>query len=133
MIDAHYAEPLDVATLARRAHASKAHFSRGFKRAFGETPHQYLLTRRIERAAHLLRDTDLTVTEICDAVGWQSLGSFSTTFKRVKGKTPTEYRRAWRASPAAAAVAAIPSCIVRSFTRPRGRAGIEKPQAAGRG
>ena len=124
LIDARYAEPLDVPALATRAHCSPSHFSRSFKRAFGETPHQYLLTRRIERAAHLLRDTDLPVGEISEAVGWQSLGSFSTTFKRVKGHTPSGYRRAWRASPAAAAVA-IPSCMVRAYLRPPGRAEIE--------
>jgi AraC-like DNA-binding protein len=124
LIDARYPEPLDVPALAARAHCSPSHFSRSFKRAFGETPHQYLLTRRIERAAHLLRDTDLPVGEISEAVGWQSLGSFSTTFKRVKGHTPSGYRRAWRASPAAAAVA-IPSCMVRAYLRPPGRAEIE--------
>jgi AraC-like DNA-binding protein len=133
LIDARYAEPLDVPALAARAHCSTSHFSRSFKRAFGEAPHQYLLTRRIERAGHLLRDTDLPVTEICAAVGWQSLGSFSTTFKRVMGHTPTSYRRAWRASPAAAALAAIPPCKVQAVLRPAGRAEIEKRAGATRG
>src|SRR5882762_7469468 len=85
-VDAHYADPaLDVPRLARRAHASVAHFSRTFKETFGETPHQYLQTRRIERAQELLRLSELTVSEVCLAVGYTSLGSFSATFKRTVG------------------------------------------------
>ena len=85
LIDARYAEPLDVDALARAAHASPAHFSRQFKRAFGETPHQYLLTRRLERAAALLRGTDHSVARICAEVGLASVGSFTTSFKRAFG------------------------------------------------
>jgi AraC-like DNA-binding protein len=132
LIDARYAEPLDVATLARRAHASPAHFSRSFKRAFGETPHQYLLTRRIERAQDLLRATDLPVTDVCFAVGLRSVASFCRTFKRITGLTPTEYRAGWRVSPAATYAATIPTCIVMAWTRPRGRAGSDKSAAAAR-
>src|SRR5688500_1213071 len=94
LIDLRYAEPLDVSTLAGAAHASPAHFSRSFKRAFGETPHQYLLTRRLERAAALLRTTEMSAAEICMAVGLQSVGSFTTSFKRTYGVPPTAYRAA---------------------------------------
>src|SRR5207245_6463292 len=82
LIDARYADPLDVATLARAAHASPAHFAREFRRAFGETPHRYLTTRRMERAAALLRSTDHSVADICMEVGLSSVGSFTTSFKR---------------------------------------------------
>src|ERR671918_1224258 len=82
LMDARYREPLDVATLARAAHLSPAHFSREFRRAFGETPHQYLLTRRLERAAELLRNTDRQVVDICLTVGLRSIGSFTTSFGR---------------------------------------------------
>ena len=105
LIDARYSEPLDVAALARSAHASQAHFSRGFKRAFGETPHQYLLTRRMERAKHLLRETSMSVTEVSLEVGFQSLGSFSASFKRIVGTTPRDFRR--RMPPAG-----IPTCYL---------------------
>jgi AraC-like DNA-binding protein len=132
LIDARYAEPLDVAALARRAHASPAHFSRSFKRAFGETPHQYLLTRRIERAQDLLRATDLPVTDVCFAVGLRSVASFSATFKRVAGMTPTAYRAAWRVSPAATYAAMIPTCMVMAWTRPRDRAGLDKSAPSAR-
>ena len=93
-MDARYAEPLDVATLARAARLSPAHFSREFRREFGETPHQYLLTRRLERAAALLRNTDRSVAEVCMMVGLRSVGSFTTSFGRVYGMTPTAYRAA---------------------------------------
>src|SRR3954451_18234777 len=83
LADARFDAPLDVGALARRAHVSAAHFTRCFKDTFGETPHQYLLTRRIQRAQELLRLTDLSVGEVCEAVGYASLGSFSTTFKRI--------------------------------------------------
>jgi AraC-like DNA-binding protein len=124
LIDARYAEPLDVAAIARSAHASQAHFSRSFKKLFGETPHQYLLTRRIERAKHLLRSTDLSVTDVSLEVGFASLGSFSATFKRIVGTTPRDFRR--RLPPVA-----IPSCYVMAWDRPRGRAALEKNRRAG--
>jgi AraC-like DNA-binding protein len=120
LVDARYAEPLDVAALAAKAHTSPAHFSRRFKETFGETPHQYLLTRRIERAKHLLRETDRSVTEISLDVGFQSLGSFSTKFKEIVGGTPTEYRRKVRG------LSPIPTCVMMAWTRPRERAVLEK-------
>src|SRR6478672_3788658 len=95
LADARYFEPLDVDDLARAAGLSRAHFSREFRRAFGEPPHTYLLTRRLERAAALLRNTDRSVTDICLSVGLQSVGSFTTSFKRMFGKTPTTYRAAF--------------------------------------
>src|SRR3954463_6724174 len=95
LIDARYADPLDTAALAARACCSEAHFIRSFKRAFGETPHRYLLTRRLERAAALLRATDYSVAEICLSVGLASIGSFTTSFRRVYGMSPTEYRAAF--------------------------------------
>jgi AraC-like DNA-binding protein len=130
VIDARYAEPLDVDALARAAHASPAHFIRQFKRAFGETPHQYLLTRRLERAAALLRGTDHSVARICAEVGLASVGSFTTSFKRSFGVTPTEYRAS---HPSAARTAPIPACKLMAWTRPQGRAVSEKTGAAGRG
>src|SRR5712691_7166213 len=89
LVDARYTEPLDVADLARAAGLSRAHFSREFKRAFGESPHAYLLTRRLERAAALLRATDRSVSDICFTVGLQSVGSFTTSFTRTYGMSPT--------------------------------------------
>ena len=115
LIDARYREPLDVATLARAAHLSPAHFSRQFRQAFGEPPHQYLLTRRMERAAALLRSTDRSVADICLTVGLQSIGSFTTTFTRTFGVSPTAYRSS---HPPAADLARIPTCIVRAYARP---------------
>ena len=118
LADAHYAETLDVDDLARAAGLSRAHFSREFRRAFGESPHRYLLTRRLERAAAQLRTTDHSVTEICFSVGLASLGSFTTSFKRVYGVTPTAYRRAF---PPAVGLAVVPSCVVRAYGRPQRR------------
>jgi len=115
LADARYREPLDVADLARAAHLSEAHFSRAFRRAFGVTPHRYLLTRRLERAAALLRHTDRGVAEICFSVGLRSVGSFTTSFGRAYGLTPTEYRAA---HPPAAATAPIPVCMVQAYGRP---------------
>jgi AraC-like DNA-binding protein len=92
LVDRSYAEPLDVVALARQAHVSPCHFSRASKEAFGETPHQYVLTRRVERAHELLRNTDLSVTEICLEASFQRLASFSPAFHRVAGMTPTAYR-----------------------------------------
>jgi AraC-like DNA-binding protein len=115
LVDARYRERLDVPALARAAHLSPAHFSRAFRRAFGETPHRYLLTRRLERAAALLRNTDRSVAEICFAVGLRSVGSFTTSFGRAYGVSPTEYRAA---HPRAAARAPIPTCVLQAYGRP---------------
>ncbi len=104
--------------LARAAGLSRAHFSREFRRAFGESPHAYLLTRRLERAATLLRTTDNSVAEICLAVGLQGIGSFTTSFKRAFGKTPTQYRAAF---PPAVSRAVVPACVVRAYGRPQHR------------
>src|SRR6476646_8810840 len=118
LVVAFYAEPLDVDDLARAAGLSRAHFSREFRRAFGESPHAYLLTRRLERAAALLRATDRSVTEICFAVGLRSVGSFTTSFTRAYGTSPTAYRAAY---PPAAMHAVIPTCVVRFYGRPQRR------------
>ena len=115
LIDARYREPLDVPTLARAAHLSPAHFSREFRRAFGETPHQYLLTRRLERAAALLRTTDRSVADICFTVGLSSVGSFTTSFGRAFGMSPTAYRASY---PPASARVRIPTCVLQAYARP---------------
>src|SRR5438477_9561799 len=114
--DARYSDPLDVDDLARSAGLSRAHFSREFRRAFGDSPHAYLLTRRLERAATLLRNTDRSVTDICFSVGLRSLGSFTTSFTRTFGVSPTAYREAF---PPAADRALVPSCVVRAYGRPQ--------------
>jgi AraC-like DNA-binding protein len=116
LVDARYREPLEVSTLARAAHLSSAHFSREFRHAFGETPHQYLLTRRLERAAELLRDTDRSVADICLAVGLRSVGSFTTSFSRTFGVSPTAYRAA---HPPAVTRARIPTCVLLAWARPQ--------------
>jgi AraC-like DNA-binding protein len=116
LVDARYREPLDVAALARAARVSPAHFSREFRRAFGETPHQYLLTRRLERAAALLRNTDHTVAQICFDVGLRSVGSFTTSFGRTFGVSPTAYRAA---HPPAVHRARIPTCVLQAWARPQ--------------
>jgi AraC-like DNA-binding protein len=118
LADARYAEPLTVADLASAAGLSPAYFSREFRRTFGESPHQYLLTRRLERAAALLRTTDRPVTEICFAVGLASLGSFITSFRRVFGRTPLAYRAAF---PPAASLIRIPACVAQAYGRPANR------------
>ncbi|MFN2608275.1 MAG: helix-turn-helix domain-containing protein [Acidimicrobiales bacterium] len=118
LVDARYAEPLTVADLAREAGLSAAHFSREFRRTFGETPHQYLLTRRLERAAALLRNTDRTVTDICFDVGLTSVGSFVTSFRRVHGASPLAYRETF---PPAERHIRIPGCVARAFGRPQNR------------
>lgn len=129
LIDARYAEPLDVAELARAAHLSTAHFARRFTRAFGESPHRYLASRRLERAAALLRGTDHTVARICAEVGLASLGSFTTTFRRAYGVTPAAYRAA---HPAPTRAVPVPTCVVMAWTRPRERAVSEKTSSGGR-
>ncbi|WP_189081856.1 helix-turn-helix transcriptional regulator [Mangrovihabitans endophyticus] len=112
-MDRDYAQPLDVAALAREALMSPGHFSRSFRAAFGETPYSHLMTRRIERAKALLRRGDLTVTEVCFAVGCTSLGSFSSRFTELIGETPSAYRaRSHEAG------AAIPACFAKMLTRP---------------
>src|ERR671932_534298 len=116
LADGRYFEPLAVDDLARAAGLSRAHFSREFRRAFGESPHAYLLTRRLERAAALLRTTDRSVAEICFAVGLQSVGSFTTSFTRTYGTSPTAYRATF---PPASGHARIPTCVLRAHTRPR--------------
>src|SRR3989475_3439305 len=107
--DARYVESLGVDDLAGAAGLSRAHFSREFRRAFGESPHAYLLTRRLERAAALLRTTDRSVVDICFSVGLRSLGSFTTSFTRTFGMSPTAYRAAF---PPAADRALIPTCVL---------------------
>jgi AraC-like DNA-binding protein len=126
LADRAYAEPLDVAALARAAHVSPHHFSRRFKEGFGETPHRYVVTRRVERAQELLRNSDLSVTEICLEVGFQSLGSFSSAFHRAAGMTPTAYRATVAGFPPA-----IPGCWAAQWTRPTS-ARMEKRSPAGR-
>ncbi|MGE5689625.1 MAG: helix-turn-helix domain-containing protein [Pseudomonadota bacterium] len=115
LIDARYREPLDVPTLARAARLSPAHFSREFRRTFGESPHQYLLTRRLERAAALLRNTDRSVADVCFAVGLRSVGSFTTSFGRAYGMSPTAYRAA---HPPASTRIRVPTCVVLRWGRP---------------
>jgi len=127
LADARYFEPLGVDDLAAAAGLSRAHFSREFRRAFGDSPHGYLLTRRLERAAALLRTTDNSVAQICVAVGLSSVGSFTTSFKRMFGSSPTAYRQ--RHLPAAAH-AVVPSCVVRAYGRPQHRTFREDRTAA---
>ena len=112
-MDQHYAEPLDMDTLARGALMSTAHFQRQFKAAYGETPYTYLMTRRIERAKELLRRGDRSVTEVCMAVGCTSLGSFSARFTELVGETPTAYRARHHD-----ALMGLPNCVAKQLTRP---------------
>jgi transcriptional regulator GlxA family with amidase domain len=112
-MDRDYAQPLDVEALARGAHMSAGHLSREFRVAYGESPYGYLMTRRIERAMALLRRGDLSVTDVCFAVGCSSLGSFSTRFTELVGMPPSVYRRR-----AGRATAGMPSCVVKQVTRP---------------
>lgn len=118
LADGRYAEPLTVADLAAAARLSPAHFSREFRKAFGESPHQYLLTRRLERAASLLRSTDWSVARVCVTVGLTSIGSFTVSFRRTFGMPPTAYRAS---HPPAADVARVPACVVRAWGRPQVR------------
>ncbi|MEQ4204130.1 AraC family transcriptional regulator [Actinopolymorpha sp. B17G11] len=115
LIDRAYAEQLDIPALARSANVSETYFSRSFKAAFGETPHQYVMSRRMERAKALLREDELSVTEICLSVGFTSLGSFSTQFRRFVGDSPTAYRE----REGHADLARLPGCYVKRYTRPR--------------
>lgn len=124
LADARYADPIRVADMAEAARLSPAHFSRSFQQTFGESPHRYLLTRRLERAAALLRSTDRTVADICFLVGLSSVGSFTTSFRRMYGQTPTAYRNA---HPPASAWARVPACIVRAHARPENRTFREDP------
>jgi AraC-like DNA-binding protein len=112
-IDREYAQPLDVEALARGAHMSAGHLSREFRQAYGESPYGYLMTRRIERAMAMLRRGDMSVTDVCFAVGCSSLGTFSTRFTELVGVPPSTYRRL-----AALATAGMPSCVAKQVTRP---------------
>ena len=123
-IDREYAKPLDVEALARDAHMSAGHFSREFRLAYGESPYSYLMTRRIERAMALLRRGDLSVTEVCFAVGCSALSTFSTRFTELVGMPPSTYRR--RTAP----TAEMPSCVTKQATRPvrNRKARVTEPQ-----
>jgi AraC-like DNA-binding protein len=118
LADARYSEALSVEDMAAAAGLSRAHFSREFRRAFGEPPHAYLLTRRLERAAALLRGTDLAIADVCLSVGLTSLGSFTSSFTRTYGVSPAAYRER---HPPAADMALVPGCIVRAHGRPQRR------------
>ena len=111
-MDRHFAEPLDVASVAAIAHTSEAHFSRTFKATFGESPHRYLQRRRVERAMFLLRSTDRSITDICLDVGFGSLGTFSRTFRDIVGESPSAYR-------GRGPIPAVPTCFAMSWMRPR--------------
>ena len=116
LADARYSEQLTVDDLAAAAGLSRAHFTREFRTAFGETPHAYLLTRRLERAAALLRNTDRSIADVCFSVGLQSVGSFTTSFKRAFGATPAAYRESY---PPALNQIRLPSCVLRAYGRPQ--------------
>jgi len=118
LADARYFETLSVDEMATAAGLSRAHFSREFRQTFGESPHAYLLTRRLERAAALLRMTDKSVAEVCFSVGLQSVGSFTTSFKRMFGSSPTSYRSRF---PPASQRALVPACVLRVYGRPQHR------------
>ena len=128
-MDREYAQPLDVLALARTASMSPAHFSRRFREAYGESPYAYLMTRRIERAKSLLRRGDLSVTDVCFAVGWSSLGSFSARFTELVGESPSQYRAGNHDD-----LRTTPACFAMVLTRPRrGGAGVEPDEAAEEG
>ena len=112
-IDRTYSQPLDIPALARVAYVSEAHFIRTFKTTFGETPHRYLQRRRVERAMYLLRATNVSVTDICLEVGFNSLGTFSRTFRDIVGQSPAAYRKQPGMRPAR-----VPTCFVMAWTRP---------------
>ncbi|WP_431843136.1 helix-turn-helix transcriptional regulator [Calidifontibacter indicus] len=113
-MDRDYAQPLDVPALASDALMSVGHFQRSFKKAYGETPYSYLMTRRVERAQALLRIGELSVTDVCMAVGCTSLGSFSAKFTELVGQTPSDYRAASHDG-----LVGVPGCIAKQMTRPR--------------
>lgn len=119
-MDREYALPLDVAALAAGVHVSAGHLSRQFKAAYGESPYEYLMTRRVERAMALIRRGDLTITEVCFAVGFHSLGTFSTRFTELVGMSPSVYR-----DRAATDARGLPTCVVKAVTRPLRRPGGE--------
>ena len=125
LMDREYARPLDVPAMARAALMSPAHFSRQFRAAYGETPYNYLMTRRIERAKALLRRGDLSVTEVCMAVGCTSLGSFSSRFTEIVGESPSAYRAGNHGG-----LAAVPACYAKTVTRPS-RKGARQPSGIG--
>ena len=131
LADARYAEPLRVRELARAAGLSPAHFSREFRRTFGQSPYQYLMVRRLERAAALLRNTDRSITEICFSVGLTSVGSFTTAFTRTHGRSPSAYRSGF---PSAARHIRVPTCVARTYGLPlparAETARFEKPESA---
>jgi AraC-like DNA-binding protein len=129
VVDARYRDPLDVAALASAARLSPAHFSREFRRTFGEPPHKYLSMRRMERAAALLRNTDRSVADICLSVGLRSVGSFTTTFRRTFGVSPTEYRAA---HPPAVKRARVPTCVLLAWARPQSSTSGEDSHASPR-
>jgi AraC-like DNA-binding protein len=128
LVDSRYAEPLTVDDLARAVGLSRAHFSREFRRTFGDSPHAYLLTRRLERAAALLRGTDMTVADICMSVGLESVGSFTTSFVRMFGTTPVAYRASF---PPASTYALVPACVLRAYGRPQHRTFREDSAGSG--
>ena len=127
LADARYFEPIDVDDMAAAAGLSRSHFTREFRRVFGDTPRGYLLTRRLERAAALLRNTDRSVADVCVAVGLASIGSFTTSFTRMYGVPPTVYRAKF---PPAATYAMIPACVLRAYGRPQHRTFREDTPAA---
>jgi len=127
LADSRYFEPLGVDDMAAAAGLSRAHFSREFRREFGESPHQYLLTRRMERAAWLLRATDRSIADVCFSVGLASVGSFTTSFSRTYGVSPTVYRARF---PPATVFARLPACVVHAYARPAGSTFREDSAAA---
>jgi AraC-like DNA-binding protein len=126
VMDRDYADPIDVPTLARVAHVSEAHFIRTFRATFGETPNRYLQRRRVERAMVLLRNTDRTVTDICMAVGFSSLGTFSRVFSEVVGESPSAHRRRGPLAP-------VPSCFAMAWLRPASNGAVSEKHARGPG
>lgn len=118
LADARYADDVTVADMARVAGLSRSHFCVRFRETFGESPHQYLLSRRLERASALLRMTDWTVAQVAIAVGWSSVGSFTSSFRRMYGRSPLQYRASF---PPAAAHARVPLCMLKAYTRPKVR------------